>query len=174
MSKLVHIVILFLIGGIAIVQGEEWLSPQTYDNDIGSYFTDPLFYPWNSQAERTLYESQYYPYFGEDFFRTNINPNYYSQEGIATQRQIFESVTGGLKMLNSGGLKLSICQSLTSRLRGCVDVGPGGIPHAARFIQQRIEHQRDRQKNRTQSWNGEEIPSFSSSACTPEKIKEAQ
>ncbi len=77
-------------------------------------------------------------------------------------------------MLNSGGLKLSTCQSLTSKLRGCVDVGPGGIPHAARFIQQRIEHQRDRQKNRTQSWNGEEIPSFSSSACTPEKIKEAQ
>jgi hypothetical protein len=62
-------------------------------------------------------------------------------------------VTGGLKLLNSGGIKLSTCQSLTSKLRGCVDAGPGGIPHAARFIQPRIEHQRDRQKNRLEiSW----------------------
>ncbi len=61
-------------------------------------------------------------------------------------------------MLNSGGIKLSSCQSLISKIRGCVDAGPGGIPHVARFIQPRIEHQRDRQKNRTQSWNGQEIP----------------
>ena len=77
-------------------------------------------------------------------------------------------------MLNSGGIKLSTCQSLASELRGCVDAGPRGIPHVARFIQPRIEHQRDRQKNRTQPWNGEEIPSLSSSACIPGKIKEAQ
>ena len=82
--------------------------------------------------------------------------------------------TGGLKMLNSGGIKMSTCQSLTSNLRGCVDAGLRGIPHVARFIQQRIEHQRDRQKNRTQPWNGKEIPSLSSSTCTPGKIKEAQ
>jgi hypothetical protein len=63
-------------------------------------------------------------------------------------------VTGGLKLLNSGGIKKSTCQSPTSKLRGCVDAGPGGIPHAARFIQPRIEHQRDSQKNRTQPWNG--------------------
>lgn len=55
-------------------------------------------------------------------------------------------------MLNNGGIKLSTCQSLTSKLRGCLDAGPRGIPHVARFIQQRIEHQRDRQKNRTQPW----------------------
>jgi hypothetical protein len=83
-------------------------------------------------------------------------------------------VTGGLKMLNSGGIKMSTCQSLTSNLRGCVDAGLRGIPHVARFIQQRIEHQRDRQKNRTQPWNGKEIPSLSSSPYTPGKIKEAQ
>jgi hypothetical protein len=53
-------------------------------------------------------------------------------------------------MLNSGEIRLSTIQSLTSKLRGCVDAGPRGISHVARFIQQRIEHQRDRQKNRTQ------------------------
>ena len=91
MSKLVSIVILFLIGGTAIVQGQEWLTPTLYDNTASSYFTDPFFYPWNSQAERASYESQYYPYFGEDFFRTDINPHQYSQEAIAAQRQSFES-----------------------------------------------------------------------------------
>ena len=61
---------------------------------------------------------------------------------------LWTAVTGSLKILNSGGVKLSTCQSLTSKIRGCMDAGPGGIPHVARFIQQRIEHQRDRQKNR--------------------------
>jgi hypothetical protein len=91
MFKVATMMIFFLIGGTLAVEGQEWLSPWTYDHDAGSYFTDPLFYPWTSQAEKDLYESQYYPYFGEDFFRTDANPNYYSQEGIATQRQIFES-----------------------------------------------------------------------------------
>ena len=71
MFKLVPTVILFLIGVTLVVEGQEWLSPQPNDNSTGSYFTDPLFYPWNSQAERTSYESQYYPYFGEDIFRTD-------------------------------------------------------------------------------------------------------
>jgi len=34
-------------------------------------------------------------------------------------------VTGVLKILNSGGIKLSTCQSLASKLRGCVDAEPG-------------------------------------------------
>jgi hypothetical protein len=38
-------------------------------------------------------------------------------------------------MLNSGGIKLSTCQTLTPKLRGCVDAGLRGIPHVARFIQ---------------------------------------
>ena len=91
MSKVASIMILSLIGGTLAVEGQEWLSPWTYDNDAGSNFMDPLFYPWTSQAKKDLYESQYYPYFGEDFFRTDTNPNYYNQEGIATKRQIFES-----------------------------------------------------------------------------------
>jgi hypothetical protein len=86
MYKLVSIVILFLIGGTAIVQGQEWLTPTQYDNTGSSYFPDPFIYPWNSQAERASYESQYYPYFGEDFFRTDTNPHQHSQEAIAAQK----------------------------------------------------------------------------------------
>jgi transposase len=37
-------------------------------------------------------------------------------------------------MLNSGRIKLFTCQSLTSKLRGCVDAGPIGIPHVARDL----------------------------------------
>ena len=91
MSRLVPIMILLLIAGTTVVEGQEWLSPQPHDNSTGSYFTDPLFYPWNSQAERTSYESQYYPYFGEEFFRTDTNSNHYGQEAIVAQRQSFES-----------------------------------------------------------------------------------
>ncbi|MDD1750111.1 MAG: hypothetical protein LUO89_09575, partial [Methanothrix sp.] len=50
--------------------------------------------------------------------------------------------------------KISQLPILTSKFGGCVDAGPRGVPHVARFIQQRIEHQRDRQKNRTQPWDG--------------------
>jgi len=51
------------------------------------------------------------------------------------RRSLLDLVTGGLKLLNSGGIKLSTCQSLTSKLRDCVYAGPGEIPHAARFIE---------------------------------------
>ena len=91
MFKLVFTMILFLIGLTLVVEGQERLIPRPNDNLIDSYFTDPLFDPWNSQAERTSYESQYYPYFGEDIFRTDTNFNQYSQEAMAAQRQSFES-----------------------------------------------------------------------------------
>lgn len=91
MSKLIPIVILFLIGGTAIVQGQEWLSPTPSDNTASSYFADPFFYTWNSPVERASYESQYYPYFGENFFGSDTGPNAHSQETITAQRQIFES-----------------------------------------------------------------------------------
>jgi hypothetical protein len=91
MFKLIAIITLFLFAGIAIVQSQEWLSPQPSYNGVGSYFADPLFYPWTSESERASYEAQYYPYFGEDFFRSGINPYQNSQETIAAQRQIFES-----------------------------------------------------------------------------------
>lgn len=43
-------------------------------------------------------------------------------------------VNGGLIMHNSGGIKLTTFQSLTSKLRGCVDAGLRGVPHVARFL----------------------------------------
>jgi hypothetical protein len=85
-----------------------------------------------------------------------------------------KSVTGGLKLLNSGGIKMFTCQSLISKLRGCVDARPGGTPHAIRFIQPRIEHQRDHQKNRKQPWNDNEIHSLFCSAYTPKVARQAQ
>jgi hypothetical protein len=83
-------------------------------------------------------------------------------------------VIDGLKILIIGGIKLSTCQILTSKLRDRMIVRRGGIPHVARFIQQRIEHQRDRQKNMTQPWNGKEISLRPSSTSDPGKIKETQ
>jgi hypothetical protein len=91
MFKLIFTMILFLIGVTLVVEGQERLIPRPNDNLIDSYFTDPLFDPWNSQAEIISYESQYYPYFGEDIFRTDTNSNQYSQEAMAAQRQSFES-----------------------------------------------------------------------------------
>jgi hypothetical protein len=61
MFKLIFTMILFLIGVTLVVEGQERLIPRPNDNLIDSYFTDPLFDPWNSQAEIISYESQYYP-----------------------------------------------------------------------------------------------------------------
>jgi hypothetical protein len=49
---------------------------------------------------------------------------------------------------------LSTCQSLGLKTRGHVDDRWGGVPHIARFVQQRSEHQRDRQTDWTQPRNG--------------------
>jgi len=56
-------------------------------------------------------------------------------------------VNSGLKVSNSSGIKLSTYQFPGLKPRGYVDDRYGGVPHVARFIQQRIEHQRDRQTN---------------------------
>jgi len=50
-----------------------------------------------------------------------------------------------LKVSNRGGTKLSTCQYLGLKSMANVDDRCGGVPHVARFIQQRIEHQSDRQ-----------------------------
>jgi transposase len=44
-----------------------------------------------------------------------------------------------------------------------VDDRGGGVPHVARFIQRRIEHQRDRQTDWTQPCNGAEVSEFTGS-----------
>ncbi len=48
----------------------------------------------------------------------------------------------------------------------------GGVPHVARFIQGRIEHQRDRQTNWTQPGDGAEVFEFSSPTFAPEEIQD--
>jgi hypothetical protein len=63
---------------------------------------------------------------------------------------------------NSGGIKLSTCQSLGLKTRGHVDDRFGGVPHVARFAQQRFEHQRDRQIDWTQPGDGAEVSEFAS------------
>ena len=89
-------------------------------------------------------------------------------------RALLKCVTGGLKLLNSGGIKLSTCQSLGLKTRGHVDDRCGGIPHVARFVQQRSEHQRDRQTDRTQPCNGAKASEFSNSPDAQEEIQEAK
>jgi hypothetical protein len=91
MFKLISFAFMILVAGTTVVHGQEWLSPYPDYLGIGSYFTDSLFYPGNSQAERISYESQYYPYFGKDFFSDNTNTYEHSQKGIVSQRKRFES-----------------------------------------------------------------------------------
>ncbi len=76
-------------------------------------------------------------------------------------------VNGGLKVSNSSGIKLSTCQSLGLKTRGHVDDRCGGVPHVARFIQQRFEHQRDRQANWTQPGDGTEVSEFAGPSFDP-------
>ncbi len=94
------------------------------------------------------------------------------QEGL--ENVGFDAVNGGLKVSNSGGIKLSTCQSLGLKTRGHVDDRCGGVPHVARFVQQRFEHQRDRQTDWTQPGYGAEVSEFAGPSFDPEEIQEAK
>jgi len=84
------------------------------------------------------------------------------------------TVNGGLKVSNSGGIKLSTCQSLGLKTRGHVDDRCGGVPHVARFVQQRSEHQRDRQTDWTQPGYCAEVSELTGSPIAPEAIQKAK
>ena len=86
----------------------------------------------------------------------------------------FNDVNGGLKVSNSGGIKLSTCQFPGLKPRGHVDDRYGGVPHVARFIQRRIEHQRDRQTDWTQPCDGAEVSELTGSPIAPEAIQKAE
>lgn len=77
-------------------------------------------------------------------------------------------------MSNSGGIKLSTCQFPGLKPRGHVDDRYGGVPHVARFIQRRIEHQRDRQTDWTQPGDGAEVSELTGSPIAPEAILKAE
>jgi len=55
-----------------------------------------------------------------------------------------------------------------------VDAGHGGVPHVERFIQRRVEHQLDRQKNRTQLRNNPEMPFHTSSGLATRESQKNQ
>lgn len=50
----------------------------------------------------------------------------------------------------------------------------GGVPHVARFIQRRIEHQQDRQTDWTQPCDGAEVSELTGSPIAPEAIQKAE
>ena len=58
------------------------------------------------------------------------------------------SVTGGLKVLNFGGIKMPTSTAFGFKTKGCVDAEIGGLSHAERTAQTGNEHQRDRQRDR--------------------------
>ena len=73
-------------------------------------------------------------------------------------------------MSNSGEIKLSTCQSLELKPRGHVDDRCGGVPHVERFIQQRIERQRDRQTDWTQPCDSVKVSEFTGSPVAKEEV----
>ncbi len=73
-------VLILLLAGISIggnTIAQDW---QTYADDWMS----------SGQYYDTSYRTQYYPYFGEDFFTSGYDTYKTSQEAIAAQRQVFE------------------------------------------------------------------------------------
>jgi hypothetical protein len=57
-------------------------------------------------------------------------------------------VTGGLKVLNFGGIKMPTSTAFGFETKGCVDAEIGGLSHVERTAQSGNEHQRDRQRDR--------------------------
>jgi hypothetical protein len=76
------ILITLLIGSAC---GQEWLEGGYVDSsdgsDIAQYFTDPIFYSSPTGAQRNAWEQNYYPYFGDEFFRDYAQP-YQFRPGI--------------------------------------------------------------------------------------------
>jgi hypothetical protein len=50
-------------------------------SDIAQYFTDPIFFSSPTGAQRQGWEQNYYPYFGDEFFRDYVQP-YQFRPGI--------------------------------------------------------------------------------------------
>ena len=50
-------------------------------------------------------------------------------------------VTGGLKVLNFGGIKMPTSTAFGFETKGCVDAEIGGLSHAKRTAQSGNEHQ---------------------------------
>jgi hypothetical protein len=74
--KCLCIIFISLLFGNAC--GQEWLDGgyvgSSGGSDIAQYFTDPIFYSGPIGAQRYAWEQQYYPYFGNEFFRNYAQP----------------------------------------------------------------------------------------------------
>jgi len=146
-----------------------------------------IFYEKMQEQEKAIQEAQLYENridiilsvhreCGElcDWASIQTNPPPEKPSLSRNHEEMAQGVNGGLKVSNSGGIKLSTCQSLGLKTRGHVDDRYGGVPHVARFIQQRIEHQRDRQTDRTQPCDGAEASEFSDSPFAQKEIQETK
>jgi hypothetical protein len=52
-----------------------WFADEGPDyGALGSYFSDPVFFSSPASSIPTGFHEQYYPYFGEDFFRIPVQP----------------------------------------------------------------------------------------------------
>ena len=63
-------------------------------------------------------------------------------------------VSGGLKVLNFGGIKMPTSTAFGFKVNRCVDAEIGGVSHVKRTTRTGIEHQRDRQKDWLQPKDG--------------------
>jgi hypothetical protein len=55
--------------------------------------------------------------------------------------RILKRVTGGLKVLNFGGIKMPTSTAFGFETKGCVDAEIGGLSHVERTAQPGNEHQ---------------------------------
>ena len=65
-----------------------------------------------------------------------------------------DGVSGGLKVLNFGGIKMPTSTAFGFKVNRCVDAEIGGVSHVKRTTRTGIEHQRDRQKDWLQPKDG--------------------
>jgi hypothetical protein len=72
------------------------------------------------------------------------------EEIITLDVEKIDFVTGGLKVLNLGGIKMPTSTAFDSRIKGCTDAEMGGLSHVERTTRSGIEHQRDCQGDRIQ------------------------
>jgi hypothetical protein len=71
------------------------------------------------------------------------------------QTRIYRSyVSGGLKVLNFGGIKMPTSTAFGFKVNSCVDAEIGGVSHVKGTTRTGIEHQRDRQKDWLQPKDG--------------------
>ncbi|NYT02382.1 MAG: hypothetical protein GKC10_06480 [Methanosarcinales archaeon] len=97
MDRLANIILLLALS-MGMAGGEGWYDNSVlgtgaspYFSDLRTHFTDPFFSPYISPEEERALESQYYPYFGEEFFDWGTNHYRQSQDAIRIERQRFES-----------------------------------------------------------------------------------